>query len=389
MAALAPGRQVLLAPDKFKGSLSAPAVAAAVGAGLRRARPDLHLDLCPVADGGEGTLEAALSAGFRRVPAVVEGPVGQPVSAAYAERDGVALVELAQAAGLTRLPGNRPAPLAASTYGVGQLAAAAIAAGNRTIVLAAGGSASSDGGAGLVQALGAELTDTAGQPLGRGGGALAGIARIGLRRMRERITGVTFVLASDVTNPLLGPQGAAAVFAPQKGASPDEVAALERGLARWADAVTRAAGVDAAGQPGAGAAGGAGFGALALLGAVMTGGAGLVLDLVCFADRVRQASLVVTGEGALDEQTRYGKAPARVAQAAHAAGVPTVAVAGRCTLAREDLRALGIRRVYTLRALEPDPAKSVAGAASLLERIGERIAAGEAGPAAAAGAVGS
>jgi glycerate kinase len=366
---------VLLAPDKFKGSLSAAAVAAAVGAGMRRARPGLEIDLCPVADGGEGTLEAALSAGFRRVPAEVEGPAGQPVSAAYAERDGIALIELAQAAGLGRLPGDRPVPLTASSYGVGQLAAAAIAAGNRTIVLAVGGSASTDGGAGLVQALGAELTGAAGEPLGRGGAALAGIARIGLSRMRERIGGVTFVLASDVTNPLLGPRGAAAVFGPQKGARPADVAALERGLTRWADVVTQATGLDVAGQAGAGAAGGTGFGALALLGASMTGGAELVLGMVRFADRVRRASLVVTGEGTLDEQTRYGKAPAQVARAAGAAGVPTVAVAGRCTIARDDLPALGIRRVYTLQVLEPDPVKSVADAAPLLERIGAQIAA--------------
>ncbi|HEY2577461.1 MAG TPA: glycerate kinase [Streptosporangiaceae bacterium] len=370
---------VLLAPDKFKGSLSARDVASALASGMRRTGPGLSTDLCPVADGGDGTLEAALSAGFRRVPAEVEGPTGQRVTAAYAERDGVALVELAQAAGLSRLPGNHPAPLTASTYGVGQLAAAAIAAGNRTVVLAAGGSASSDGGAGLVQALGAELSGRTGEPLRRGGGALTGIARIDLRRMHERIGGVAFVLASDVTNPLLGRHGAAAVFGPQKGASPGDVAALERGLARWADAVAQATGVDAASRPGAGAAGGTGFGALALLGASVIGGADMVLEMVHFADRVRRASLVVTGEGTLDEQTRYGKAPARVAQAAHAAGVPTVAVAGRCTIGQDDLHALGIRRVYALQALEPDPAKSIANAAPLLERIGEQIAAGEPG----------
>jgi glycerate 2-kinase len=384
-----PARRVLLAPDKFKGSLSAYAVAVAVGQGMRRAIPDLVIDLCPVADGGEGTLAAALSAGFRRVPVDVEGPTGQPVSAAYAERDGVALVELAQAAGLSQLPGHRPAPMTASTYGAGQLAAAAISAGNRAVVLAVGGSASTDGGAGLVQALGAELFDGSGEPLGRGGGALAGIGRIGLQRMRERVAGVAFTLASDVTSPLLGPQGAAAVFGPQKGAAPAEVTALEHALARWAEVVTQATGADASGRPGAGAAGGTGFGALALLGASVVGGADLVLEMVRFTDRVRQASLVVTGEGSIDEQTRYGKAPAAVAQAALAAGVPAIAVAGRSTIAHDDLRALGIRRVYPLQALEPDPAKSIANAAQLLERIGEQIASSELAATGAAPGAGS
>jgi len=309
----------------------------------------------------------------------VNGPTGEMLTAEYGERDGVALVELAQAAGLRRLGDNLPAPLTASTFGVGQLVDASIRAGNTTVLLAIGGSASSDGGAGLVQALGARLFDANGETLRPGGQALVEIDQIDLRPMRAKLEGVKFVVASDVTNPLLGPEGAAAVFGPQKGASPSDVETLERGLARWASVVTQATGVDAAERPGAGAAGGVGFGAIALLGASVVPGADMVLEMVHFAERIRAASLVVTGEGSLDEQTLYGKTPVRVAKAARKAGVPTVAVAGRCTISEENLIAEGIRRVYSLQALEPDLARSMADADHLLERIGEQIAVVELG----------
>ena len=382
--ALSSAPRVLLAPDKFRGSLSAQEVAAALVTGMRRAGPGLAFDICPVADGGDGTLEAAVSAGFRRVPVEVEGPTGQSLTAAYGERDGVALTELAEAVGLRRLSGDRLAPMTASTYGLGQLVDAAITAGNRVIVIALGGSASTDGGAGLVQALGAELLDIAGRPLSRGGGALTTIGRIDLSGMRARLDGIQFTIATDVSNPLLGRTGAAAVFGPQKGASAADVETLERGLARWASVVTRATGVDAAGRPGAGAAGGAGFGAMALLGASVAGGADMVLDMVHFADRVRRASLVVTGEGSMDEQTLYGKAPIRVAHASRKAGVPAVAVAGRCTIPEDSLASAGIHRVYALQDLEPDLSRSIVNAGRLLERVGVRIAEAELGRRAAA-----
>lgn len=368
------GRGVLVAPDKFKGSLPAHLVASSVAAGLRQSLPDLEIDLCPVADGGDGTLDAAISAGFRRVPMAVAGPTGQPVSAAYGERDGVALIELAEAVGLARLDQHALAPLTASTFGMGQLVEAAISAGNRTVILAVGGSASTDGGAGLVQALGAELTDVDGRPLGRGGGALARVERVDRTKMNALTEGVTFVLATDVQNPLLGPTGAAAVFGPQKGASPADVRTLEQGLTRWASVVAAMTGGDAARQPGAGAAGGVGFGAIALLGASLVSGADLVLEMVRFADRVRRAHLVITGEGSLDEQSLQGKAPLRVADASRQAGVRTVAVAGRCTLSGDLLGAAGIGRVYTLESIEPDMTRSMTHASELLELLGEQIA---------------
>jgi glycerate 2-kinase len=373
------GSSVLVAPDKFKGSLPAHEVASSVAAGLRRSLPDLELDLCPVADGGDGTLDAAVSAGFRRVPVEVAGPTGRPVMAAYGERDGVALVELAEAVGLARLDRHALAPMTASTFGAGQLIDAAISAGNRKVVLAVGGSASTDGGAGLVQALGAELIGVDGQPLGRGGEMLARVDRVDLSTMNARVEGVGFVVASDVENPLLGPTGAAAVFGPQKGASPDEVAALEKGLASWAAVVTASTGVDAAERRGAGAAGGVGFGAIALLGASLVSGADLVLDMVRFAKRARRALLVITGEGSLDEQSLHGKAPLRVAAAARKAGVRTVAAVGRCTLPAGVLSAAGISRVYTLESVDPDIERSMTNASELLELLGEQIASAEFG----------
>ncbi len=368
-------KRVLLAPDKFKGSLSAPEVAESLARGLRSRRADhLDVDLCPVADGGDGTLDIAISAGFRRVEADVEGPTKQTVRASYAEREGVAFVELADASGIKRLGSSPLAPLTASTYGTGQLIARAIARGNRAVVLAIGGSATNDGGAGLVQALGAHLLDPDGNELPRGGAALARADRVELDDMKALIDDVEFIIASDVDNPLLGPAGAATVFGPQKGASADDIARLELSLSRWASVVTTATGKDAAHAPGAGAAGGVGFAGLSMLNATLTSGADMVLDLVRFSERAHEACLVITGEGSLDEQTLHGKAPAVVASHAHKAGTPVVAVAGRCTLSEESLAEMRIRRVYTLEVLEPDLTRSIACASQLLERLGEQVA---------------
>jgi glycerate kinase len=368
-------RHILIAPDKFKGSLSASDAAKALAKGLRRVCGDeLEIDLCPIADGGEGTLEIALTSGFDRVQAVAEGPTGETVRAAYGERAGVAFVELAEASGLKRLAGGNPAPLTASTYGTGQLIADAIRRGNKTIVLAIGGSATSDGGAGMVQALGAQLLDADGHQLPRGGGALTLVEQVELDGLNARIAGVEFVIATDVDNPLLGPQGAAAVFGPQKGATREHVSILERGLSRWASVVADATGKFASETPGAGAAGGVGFAGISILNAALTSGAEMVLDLVRFSDRAHGAFLVITGEGSLDEQTLHGKGPAQVASFARKAGAPVIAVAGRCTLSDQDLASAGISRAYTLDALEPDVARSMAKASELLSRVGQEIA---------------
>ena len=367
--------RVVVAPDKFKGSLSAPEVAAHLAAGLTRAAPRTEVVQVPVADGGDGTLDAAVSAGYRRVPVSAQGPTGEPVETAYAERDGVAVVEMADVSGLRQLPGGRPAARTASSYGTGEVIRAALDAGCRRIVLGIGGSASTDGGAGLVQALGARLRDAGGREVGRGGAALAVVESLDLAGLHPALREAEVVVASDVDNPLLGQLGAAAVYGPQKGASPDDVAELDAALARWADAVRVATGVDVADRPGAGAAGGVGFAAMAVLGATLRPGIDLVLELVDFRAALPGAGLVVTGEGSLDEQTLHGKAPAGVAAAARGAAVPVVAVAGRSLLTPEDLAATGIRAAYALTDIDPDPARCMSEAGLPLEQLAERLAA--------------
>ena len=366
---------VVVAPDKFKGSLTAAEVARHVAAGLRRAVPGLSVATLPVADGGEGTLDAVISAGFRRVPVRATGPTGEPVDTAYAERDGTAVVELADVSGLARLPGGRPDPLRASSRGTGEVMAAALDAGCARLVLGIGGSACTDGGAGMVQALGGVLLDRDGNELPPGGAALRDLARIDLTGLHPRLREVELTVACDVDNPLLGPRGAAAVYGPQKGAGPAEIAVLDAGLARWAELVTAATGADRTETPGAGAAGGVGFAAVAVLGATLRPGIALLLDVLGFRPAVKGAALVVTGEGSLDAQTLHGKAPAGVAAAAREHGGPVVAVAGRCTLTAAELARIGIDAAYPLTDLEPDPDRCMAEAGPLLERAAELIAA--------------
>jgi glycerate 2-kinase len=367
--------RVVVAPDKFKGSLTAAQVAARVATGLARAAPGAEVAEVPVADGGDGTLEAAVEAGYHRVPVRAEGPTGEPVETAYAERDGVAVVELADVSGLGRLPGGRLAARTASSYGTGQVIRAALDAGCRRVVLGIGGSAGTDGGAGLVQALGGRLAGADGGEVGRGGAALAAVRSLDRAGLHPALATAEVVVASDVDNPLLGPRGAATVYGPQKGASPADVAELDAALARWADAVRRATGRDEAATPGAGAAGGVGFAALAVLGATLRPGIDLVLDLVGFQEALPGARLVITGEGSLDRQTLHGKAPAGVAAAARAAGIPVVAVAGRSLLSPSELEPAGILAAYALTDIEPDPERCMTEAGPLLERLAERVAA--------------
>ncbi len=361
---------VLIAADKFKGSLTAVEVAAHLTAGLRRAAPGLDVTALPVADGGDGTVDAVVAAGFARRTARVTGPLGEPVEAAWALSGSTAVVEMAEASGLRHVPPGRRAPLTATTYGTGELVRAALDAGARRIVLGVGGSATTDGGAGMLAALGARFLDGAGRPLGPGGGALAALARADLSGLDGRLARTDVVLASDVDNPLTGPSGAAAVYGPQKGASPEDVAVLDAALGRLARALDPAR----ASAPGAGAAGGLGYGALVGLGAGFRPGIEVLLDVVGFGEALTRADLVITGEGSLDAQTLYGKAVQGVATAARARGARVVAVCGRLELGWGDLVVLGVGRAYALSELEPDPERSMAEAGPLLERVGERIA---------------
>lgn len=368
--------RVLIAPDKFKGSLSAAEVAARIAAGLARAGFAGEAVRLPVADGGDGTVDAAVTAGYRRVEIGVRGPVGRSVTAAFGMLDGTAVVEAAQACGLSLVAAGALAPLTATSRGVGELIAAAVRMRATRVILGLGGVATTDGGAGLVQALGARLIDEAGRELAPGGAALAGLRTLDLSRMRD-LSGVEFLVAGDVDNPLLGSSGAAAVYAPQKGASADDVTLLEAGLTRWANVAEQTCGRAARDAAGAGAAGGLGFAALLFLRAQMRPGISLLLDMLSFGQHLDGARLVITGEGALDEQTLRGKAPAGVARAAaaHDPPVPVVAVAGACTLSPAHLREAGIAAVYTLTDIEPDVSRCFANAGPLVEELAGRVAA--------------
>ncbi len=341
---------VVVAPDKFKGTLTAAQVAAHVAAGLGRACPGVKTVQVPVADGGDGTVDAAEAAGYRRVDIGVRGPTGKPVDASFALLDGTAIIESAQACGLTRLPGGTPAPLTATSRGVGELILAAVRMRAKRIVLGLGGSACTDGGAGLVTALGGRLLDASGTELPPGGAALARLDHIDVSRLRDLSgTGTEFIVATDVDNPLLGPCGAAAVYAPQKGASAQDVTLLEEGLARWADVTERSFGFVKRDEPGAGAAGGLGFAALGFLGAAVQPGIELMLDLLGFADRLSAA-------------------------AAAAPDLPVVAVAGVCSLSPDQLSSAGIAQAYALADIEPDLTRCLEQPGPLLEELAGHIA---------------
>ena len=374
---------VVVAPDKFKGSLTAREVADHIAAGIARVAPDVAIARVPVADGGDGTVDAALAAGFTRVAVRAHGPTGMAVDTAFAVREGVAVIEMAGVSGLRLVaPGGLDA-LRASSFGVGEVILAAVDQGCHTVVLGIGGSASTDGGAGMLAALGAGLFDAAGDELPPGGGALSALERVDLSGLDPRLAHTRVVVASDVDNPLLGPYGAAAVYGRQKGATPADVVLLDASLARWDAVLSRTLAGTVAGRPGAGAtrnrpgagaAGGVGYAAMAVLGGVLEPGIGLILDLVRFAGYLPGAGLVITGEGSLDEQTLSGKAPAGVATAAGAVGIPVVAVTGRLALAEDKLHAAGFARAYALTDIEPDLLRCLANAGPLLETLAQRIA---------------
>jgi glycerate kinase len=334
--------RVVIAPDKFKGSLTAVEAAEAIALGVRDALPDAEIVTCPVADGGEGTLDVLEAAGARIVRLTVRGPLEEPVNARYAVLDGTAYVESARACGIEFVEPGPETALAAHTWGVGELLMDALVHGATRLVLTVGGTASTDGGAGMLSALGAGVLDAFGAPVGLGGGTLSRVASTELTPVRERLAGVSVAVATDVTNPLLGPDGAAAVFGPQKGAGPSEVAALDAALARWAHALQVGGAPDVTRVPGAGAGGGVAAGAIAGLGATVESGFDLIAGLTGVDQALDGADLVITGEGSLDEQSLNGKAPAGIAARARPRGVPLMALAGRIQLDEAGLASLGV-----------------------------------------------
>jgi glycerate kinase len=334
--------RVVVAPDKFKGSLTAVEAAEAIALGVRDALPDAEIVTCPVADGGEGTLDVLEAAGARIVRLTVRGPLEEPVNARYAVLEGTAYVESARACGIEFVEPSPETALAAHTWGVGELLVDALMHGARRLVLTVGGTASTDGGAGMLSALGAGVLDAFGAPVGLGGGTLSRVASTELTPVRERLAGVSVAVATDVTNPLLGPDGAAAVFGPQKGAGPEEVAALDAALGRWAHALQVGGAPDVSRVPGAGAGGGVAAGAIAGLGATVESGFDLIAGLTGVDEALEGADLVITGEGSLDEQSLNGKAPAGIAARARPRGVPLMALAGRIQLDEAGLASLGV-----------------------------------------------
>lgn len=350
--------RVVVAPDSFKGTLGAADAARAIAEGLSEILPrGSEIECVPMADGGEGTVDAFVAAtGAKRIECDSVDPLGRPIRAffGYLPGDRTAVVELAAASGLPLLAPEERDPLSTDTAGTGRVLSSAIARGARRIVLALGGSATNDGGAGMVCALGARVSGDGGAPLQpRGGASLAAVRSLDISGLHPALRGGTVALdvACDVANPLCGPDGASAVYGPQKfspavRADPGRLAAgietLDRALANWAAVVAEATGRDLSREPGAGAAGGTGFAAVAVLGGRMRPGAALVADAAGLARKTRGADWVVTGEGALDEQTFNGKTPAGVAAVARAAGARVAACCGRIDVPRERLAALGV-----------------------------------------------
>lgn len=343
--------KIVIAPDSFKDSLSAQGVAEAIAQGLADVWPDAQLLKCPMADGGEGTVESILAAcdgELRRTP--VRGPLGAMVEAAWGwlPQSHTAIIEMAEASGLQLVAPNLRDACTSSTYGTGELIRAALDAGAQRVILAIGGSATNDGGAGAMQALGVKLLDAQGQTLVPGGLALAQLARLDLSELDPRLAKVRFDIAADVNNPLCGPHGASAIFGPQKGASPEQVEQLDQALGHFAERCAQALDKDVRDEPGSGAAGGLGFAAKAFLGAQFQAGVEVVAELVGLAEAVKGADLVITGEGRFDAQTLRGKTPFGVARLARQHGVPVIVIAGTLGEGYQALYEHGIDAAFAL-----------------------------------------
>ena len=337
--------RIVVAPDSFKGSVSALGVAEAMERGIRRVFLDADVRKIPIADGGEGTVEALVSATGGSVRLVeVTGPMGGRVTAHWGILgDGkTAVIEMAAASGLPLVAVEKRDPRLATTFGTGELIRAALDAGLRKIIIGIGGSATNDGGTGMARALGVRFTDDDGKELPEGGAALAGLRAIHLEGTDPRLNETEITVACDVDNPLCGPRGASAVFGPQKGATPDAVEALDTALTHFAACARAATGRDVAELLGAGAAGGLGAGLLFFTQAKLRPGVEIVLDAVGFADIVKEADFVITGEGRTDFQTAFGKAPVGVAKVAKAFGVPVFCVSGGLGEGADDVLAQGI-----------------------------------------------
>jgi len=369
--------KILLAPDSYKGSLTAVQVANALEEGIKRFLPDSEVVKVPMADGGEGTVEALVTAtGGRIVPCRVTGPLGGPVDAFFGILgDGcTGVLEMAAASGLPLVPVEKRNPMVTTTYGTGELMVRAIEYGCRKLIIGIGGSATNDGGMGMAQALGVRFLDSDGRELGYGGGQLLQLHRIDAGNQYPGISQVDIQVACDVNNLLCGPKGAAAVYGPQKGATEDMVTRLDRGLARLAEVIVRDMGKDILELPGAGAAGGLGGGLVAFAGAVLRSGVEIVMEAVKLEQLVRDTDLVITGEGRTDAQTAYGKAPVGVARVAKKYEKPVICISGSLGAGAERVYKYGIDALASILVEPMTVEEAMARGKELLVKAGDGIA---------------
>ncbi|MEQ9027322.1 MAG: glycerate kinase [Aggregatilineales bacterium] len=374
--------QILIAPGAFKNSLSANAVATGLARGIGQSGFEAKITLLPIADGGNGTLDAFLARGGERRSVKVDDPLGRPINVEYGlifdsenvgESSGIAIIEMALASGLELLSGDELNPLKASTFGTGQLMQAALEAGARRFIVGMGGSATVDGGAGCAQALGVRFLDVDGQDIERGGGALAQVASVDASGLDPRWRDAEVIIASDVENPTLGETGAAAVFGPQKGASPAQVDLLEAALTHFFTVVNDQTGVDVRDAVGGGAAGALSAGLMAFVGGKIESGIDLLLRHHNFEALLARTDVVITGEGQMDSQTIYGKGPVGVARLAKSYGVPTLAVVGGLNVDEALLHEAGIQAVFPIVNRPMTLEMAINNAAELVEQTGRRI----------------
>ncbi len=366
---------MVIAPQGFKGNLTALRVSQAIDNGIRRVVPSVITAIVPMADGGEGTMQALVDAiGGEMIPGEVTDPLGGRVIAHFGLLSDkvTGVIEMAAASGLNLVPPQKLNPLLTTTYGTGELILAALERGCRKLIVGIGGSATNDGGAGMAQALGAKLLDTKGVPLAFGGAALADLEHIDVTTIDPRLADCDIILACDVTNPLCGPQGASAVYGPQKGATKEMVVKLDAALAHYAEVIERDLGIDVRDVPGAGAAGGLGAGLIAFLKARVLPGVDVVIQATGLIEHLKEATLVFTGEGRLDSQTACGKVPVGVARKAKAFGLPVIAIAGEIANGYQAVYEQGIDTVFSIAPGPISFSQSTEMAEKLITDVAER-----------------
>ena len=366
---------IVIASDSFKGNLSALQVSQAISNGVRRAIPDALTTVVPMADGGDGTAQALVDGtGGEIIPAEVTDPLGGRVTANWGLLGDkvTGVIEMATASGFNLVPPQKRNPLVTTTYGTGELILAALEKGCRKLIIGIGGSATNDGGAGMAQALGVKLLDTRGTPLSFGGAALANLDHIDITRIDQRLADCEITVASDVTNPLCGTQGASAVYGPQKGATREMVAQLDAALAHYAEVILRDLGIDIRDVPGAGAAGGLGAGLMTFLKAKLLPGIEIVIQATNLTEHLKDANLVFTGEGRIDGQTAHGKVPVGVARKAKAFGLPVIAIVGGISGGYQTVYEQGIDAVFSIAPGPISLEQSTAEAENLTADAAER-----------------